>query len=203
MEPVPQPKEHRKEQIMGAYIFSITLFLHISGVLVLFAALVLEWISLRQIRDAARPEQVHSSMAIVKGTSKAGGPAILTILVTGVYMTVTEVGWTPWIVTTILAVVLASLLAMRITAPRMKALGRALGASGGSPAPFTSSLADDRLIWFSVQTRLALLLGIVLLKTTTPGWGVSLLIVGLAVALGFVSTLPLARQLGAQRGSAD
>jgi len=161
--------------------YSIALFLHIVGALVLFAMLALEWISLRQIRVARLAEQVHPWLGILNGSSKAGFPSMLVTVVTGVYMMVVVWGRTPWLVTTIGALVLMIILA-RAAAPRLKALGQAYGS------------VNDSLLWASIQTRAAIALGIVFLKVAKPDWAGSLLTVGGAIVLGVVSTLLVSRR---------
>lgn len=182
---------------------SIALFLHIAGALGYFAMLALEWASLRQIRSATRPEQARAGMGMLRSTNKLGFPCMLTIVVTGTYMMLTEVGWAAWILVTIGALVLVIALFVSVSAPRLKSLARTLGPQNEAMSPQFANLANDPLLWISVQTRLAIILGIVLLKTTTPGWGGSLLIIGMAVVLGIASALPMVRRERAQRASAD
>lgn len=160
--------------------YSIALFLHIVGALVLFAALILEWIGLWQIRSTVLSEQVRAWLGVLRGAHKAGFPSMLMTVITGVYMMVMW-GWTPWLVTTIGALVLMIVLA-RVAAPRMKALGLSLGA------------VDDPFLWVSVQTRAAVALGIVFLKIAKPRSVDSLLTLGVAVVLGIVSALLMSRR---------
>jgi len=161
--------------------YSIALFLHIVGALVLFATLALEWVSLQQIRTERFSEQVRTWMDILKGASKAGFPSMLATVVTGIYMMVAVWGWAPWLVTTIGALILMIVLA-RAAAPRLKALGQSLMA------------ISNPLLWVSVQTRAAIALGIVFLKVAKPDWVGSLLTIGGAVVLGVVSALLMSRR---------
>jgi len=161
--------------------YSIALFLHIVGALVLFATLTLEWVSLRQIRTARFAEQVPPWLGALNGSSKAGLPSMLTTVVTGVYMMVVVWGRAPWLVTTVGALVLMIVLT-RAAAPRLKALGQSFEA------------VNDPLLWVSIQTRAAIALGIVFLKVAKPDWTGSLLTVGGAVVLGVVSALLMFRR---------
>jgi len=160
--------------------YSIALFLHVVGALVLFATLILEWISLRQIRSTTLSEQIRTWLGVLRGASKAGFPSMLMTVITGVYLMVVW-GWTPWLVTTIGALILMIFLA-RVTIPRLKALGQSLGA------------VDDPFLWVSVQTRVAIVLGIIFLKIAKPDWIGSLLTIGTAVVLGVVLALLMPRR---------
>jgi hypothetical protein len=170
--------------------YSIALFLHIVGALGLSVALGVEWTGLRQIRNAALPEQVRVWTGILKGTNKVGLPSMLMMVVTGIYMTATVWGRTPWLVVTMVALVLMIALA-RAAAPRLKALEQSFIA------------ANDLLLWFSIQTRVAITLGIIFLKIAKPDLGGSLLTIGVAIILGIASALPMRRPVQAHEGSTD
>ena len=75
-------------------LYSIALFLHIVGALLLFVLLTIEGIALRQGFMAARLNRV------------LGPVSALTILVPGLYMTASQWGWKGWIVVGITAWVL-------------------------------------------------------------------------------------------------
>jgi len=171
-------------------IYSIALFLHVVGALVLFATLAFEWVGLRQIRSATLSEQVRAWLGVLHGAIKAGFPSMLATVVTGVYMMVVVWGQAPWLVTTIGSLVLMIVLA-RAAAPRLKAMGQSLG------------VVNDPLLWVSVQTRSTIALGIIFLKIAKPDWIGSLLTVGIAVVLGIVSALPATRGEHTQERTAN
>jgi hypothetical protein len=162
-------------------IYSIALFFHIVGALGLSVALGLEWTSLRQIHAATLSEQVGAWIRILRGTNKVGFPSMLMMVVTGIYMMAAVWGWMPWLVVTMAALVLVIILT-RVTASRLKALE-------SSPAAGT-----DSLLWFSVQTRVAIVLGITFLKIARPNLNMSLLTIGVAILLGIASVLPIFRR---------
>lgn len=171
--------------------YSLSLFLHIVGALVLFSALALEWVGLRHIRSATNSEHVRAWLSVIKGASRTGFPSMFVTVITGIYMMVTVWRWTPWLATTIGALILMIVLA-RVAAPRLKALGQFL------------ETVNDPLLWVSVQTRSAIALGIIFLKVTKPDWVGSLLTVGLAAVLGIVLALLMSRrQAQSQAISAD
>jgi hypothetical protein len=194
-------KEYRKEKIMS--IFSIALFLHIVGALGVSVALGLEWIGLSQIRRSTVPQQIRAILGLVKSTTRFGFISMLTTFITGIYMVLTAVGWVPWILVVIGALMLAMVVARGLTAPRMAAIGRALATEKGPVSQTFHNLVNDPTLWISVQTRVAIVLAIIFLKIATPDLGRSLLTIGVAIVLGFVSALPKLRPLQVYEAPTD
>lgn len=184
-------------------IFAIALFLHIVGALGVSLALGLEWIGLSKIRRSNSAEEIRTLLGLVKSTSRLGFISMLITVITGIFMVLTAVGWVPWILVVIGALMLAMAIARAFTAPRMIAMGRTL-ASGQGPALQTiHNLLNDPILWISVQVRVAIVLGIIFLKIAAPGLGGSLLTIGAAIVLGFVSALPMLGPAQAHKASTD
>jgi hypothetical protein len=172
---------------------SLALFLHISGALGMAAAIALEALGLQQLRTATMPVQAGAALRIMGGTRRLGFASMLAAVLTGLYMTATGGGPTPWIYTTIGALVLLIGLT-GANGPRMAAAGRALARE---TAPLSSSFHDmlnHPLISISLYTRIAIILGIVFLKTTKPDWAGSLLTMGIAIVLGAATALLQSRR---------
>lgn len=174
-------------------IYSIALFLHITGALGLSVALGLEWIALRHIRSAALPDQVRPWMGVLKSTNSLGFPCMLAMVITGFYMMLAEWGETPWILATLGSLVLVIVLSVALTRPRMMAIGQTLAAEKGPLSAKFHDLANGSLLWTSIQTRMAIVLGIVFLKVVKPDAFGSLLVFAVAVVVGIVSALPMFR----------
>src|SRR5574342_1005516 len=100
-------------------IFSIALFLHIVGALGVSVALGLEWIGLSQIRRATVPAEIGAFLRVVQSTTRFGFISMLSTVITGIYMVLAAVGWTPWILVVIGALILVIVLTRVLTAPRM------------------------------------------------------------------------------------
>ena len=181
--------------------YSIALFLHIAGVLGLSVSLGLEWTGLRQIRNAVNPEQVRGWMGILKGGRKFGMAAMLTAVITGLYMMYTAWNGEAWIWVSIGSLALVIILALVLTGPRMKAMGQALMMGKGALTKAFYSAANNSLLWVSIQTRVALALGIVFLKITKPDLAGSLITIGAAIVLGVASVVPLPRGEQAPAGT--
>jgi hypothetical protein len=107
---------------------------------------------------------------------------------------VTYWGGEAWIIVTVGSLVLVIALAQVVTTPRMAAIGQALVTEKGPFSKTFHSLANHPLVWISIQTRVAIALGIVFLKVTKPDLGGSLLTIGVAIVLGLASALYLPRR---------
>jgi hypothetical protein len=183
--------------------YSITLFLHIVGALGFFVALGLEWTGLSQIRSAMTLDQVRAWMGILKNVRKVGFVSMATTVVTGVYLMLTAWGGEAWIIVTVGALVLVIALAQVVTAPRMAAVGQALVMGKGSLSKTFYGLANHPLLSASIQTQMAIALGIVFLKIAKPDLGGSLLTIGVAIVLGLASSLYMPRRERVQAKPAD
>ncbi|NIM50213.1 MAG: hypothetical protein GTO22_13335 [Gemmatimonadales bacterium] len=142
-------------------------------------------------------------MGILKSTNKVGFPSMLTTVITGVYMMLIMWGRAPWTMVTIGSLVLVIVLSVALSKPRMMAIGRALATKKGPVSQTFQNLVNDPILWISIQTRVAIALGIVFLKIAKPDLAGSLLTIGVAIVLGLASTLPVPRRERAQAGPAD
>ncbi len=182
--------------------YAIALFLHIVGALGFAVALGLEWAGLWQIRSANAPDQVRPWMGVLKGTRKVGFASMLTTVLSGLYMMATYWGAVAWLIVVVGALVLVIVLSLVLTGPRMVTIGRDLATEKGLLSPTFYSLANHPLLWISIQTRVAITLGIVFLKVVKPDLAGSLLTIGVAIVLGLASTLAMLRREQVQERSA-
>ena len=118
---------------------------------------------------------------------------MLAILISGFYMMATAWGVVAWITVTLGALVLVIVLSLVLTRPQMAAIGHALASEKGQSLQTIHSLANHPLLWISIQTRVAIALGIVLLKTVKPDLSGSLLFISVAIVLGLASALLMRR----------
>ena len=162
--------------------YAIALFLHSVGALGLFVALGLEWTSLLQ-RRATSAEQARERMRIAAGVRGVSGASLATLLLSGLYLTATVWGGVAWIAVALAAMVLLAVLGAALSGPRMAAIGQVVEHGPLAPVP-------DPLLWVSMQTRLAVALGIVFLMTFKPDLNGSLVTIAVAAVLGLVAALP-------------
>jgi hypothetical protein len=170
--------------------YTVGLFLHVVGALGLFAAVSLEWTILLHLRRATTAEQAREWLMVIAGLRRVYPAAFVLILLSGFYMTATAWGGTAWIGVALAVLLLLALVGATLTGVRMPAIGRAVAAETGPLSPSLRDRLRDPLLWTSVQTRAALLLGIVFLMTVKPDLGGALLTTGVAAVLGLASALP-------------
>ncbi len=179
-------------------LYSIALFLHIVGALGLFAALGLEWTSLRQLRRATTVEQARAWFDVLGLVRRIGPAALVAILLPGFYLMAAAWGWTGWIVVALAGMGLLAALGALNGVP-LAALGRELTTRQGTlAAPVRERLQHPRFVT-SIKTRVALVVGIVFLMTVKPDLGGALLTIGVAVVLGLVASVPAWRRERARR----
>jgi hypothetical protein len=179
---------------MSAY--SIALFLHLVGVLALFAGIGLEQTGLRQLRNAVSLAQVREWMTLLRGLRRLDAPAGLTVLASGGYLATHGAGHHAWVAAGIVGMVLMAVLGAAVGRPRLLAIARELAATDG---PVSSSLRrrlEDQVLRASAATRAALGLGIVFVMVVKPA-AVGVVIV-FAIALAVGATSALARGGGAR-----
>jgi protein-S-isoprenylcysteine O-methyltransferase Ste14 len=142
-------------------------------------------------------------MGILKGTNKMGFPSMLTTVITGIYMVLKVWGWVPWILVVLGALVLIIVLSTALTKPRMVAIGRTLAMEKGPFSQTFHNLVNHPVLWISLQTRVAIALGIIFLKIAKPDFFGSLLTIGAAIVLGVASALPMRLPMRVQKRPAD
>src|SRR5882672_1117093 len=135
-------------------IYSVALFVHIVGALVLFVLLTVEGISLRQGFMAARLNRI------------LGPISALTILVPGAYMIATQWGWKGWIVVGIVAWILIAV------------AGAATGIS------LMAGRINIRAAALSWSIRVGTAVGVVFVMTVKPDLALSATAVVAGAAIG-------------------
>src|SRR6202022_3591676 len=85
-----------KEKTMTLY--SIALFVHVVGALLLFVTLTVEGVALRLLHRTAATEAAPGAGALLKVNRIVGPLSALGVLIPALYMTATRWGWVAWIV---------------------------------------------------------------------------------------------------------
>src|SRR5262244_786529 len=110
----------------------IIVFLHVAGMLGLFATLAIEGVSLRALRRAASYEQAREWAGVWTLLVPLGVPSVLVVLASGIYLATTlglwEFGWVEVAVPTLVLVAVAG----GIVGPRRNRLRKAIATNAGA-----------------------------------------------------------------------
>jgi len=160
--------------------YSSVVFLHVTAAIGLFAALVIEWMSLRLLQRSASYEQGRESMAVWGLVAKVGGPATLVALASGIYLARSISAWNrSWVavaIPTMIVIAIAGVPSARIR----KRLAKLIAVNAGRLPDELRTQLTPRTWTASLRVRTALLLGLVYEMTAKPTEGV-LAIVAFAV----------------------
>jgi hypothetical protein len=171
-------------------VYSISLFLHIVGALGLFAAFGLEWASLNGLRRATVAGQAREWARLLGAPRFVGGPAALTLLVTGIHLSATRWGPQGWIVVGLAGMVVIAVLGAAVSGRRAGAIARTLPAGDGPISAALGQLLHDPVLRLSLALRTSLFLGVVFLMSTKPGTAGALAAMGVALLLGLAAARP-------------
>jgi hypothetical protein len=155
-------------------LYSIALFLHVVGALLVFVTLTVEGIALRQLRRATAMEAAHAAAASLRLNRIVGPLSALGVLVPGLYMTATTWGWVAWIVVALVSYVAIAVLGA-VNGIRIQALERSQALLTGIRNP---------IFLISWLTRVGIALGIVFLMTVKPAAAAAVLAILLAATAG-------------------
>jgi hypothetical protein len=168
--------------------YHLALFIHILGAFGLIAAITLEAIGLRGLRQATRREEALVWLGISRNLVMRLAPASLAlILVTGLYMMATAWGWQGWILAGLTGLVLLAVVGALGTGKRMARIGPAIGqAPAGAVSDGLRRTLRDPILLASLGTRLAIVLGVAFVMTVKPSGVVALVVVLLAATVGLL-----------------
>lgn len=175
--------------------YSFVLFVHITAVLGLSAALSFEVLSLFHLRRASTLTEGRRWIAPVPGLPLIAAGSLLVIFFSGIYlamrMSAFELAWPK--VTLGALLLIASLGA--VTGRRMRAIRRACADTKAINSELLRRLQDP-FLKISLGIRIAVVLGIVLLMAAKPELWESISVVGTSVVLGLLSSLLAWRRSG-------
>ncbi|MBA3317238.1 MAG: hypothetical protein H0T50_04010 [Gemmatimonadales bacterium] len=166
---------------------SLVLFVHIASSMGLFAALGIEGASLLQLRRASEPARLEAALSGYRWVRPVGGAGMMGTILSGAYLASTAWGWrTAWIDVALGGVVLLAVMGGTMTGLRIARLQKGVrdGTVGLPGLP-----ARDPVLWLSFRTRVAILIGILFLMATKPGWQGSFVAMAVAVAAGLLASL--------------
>ena len=176
-------------------LYSLVLFVHITAMLGLCAALSLEVLSLFHLRRASTLTDISRWIEPVPRLPLVTGGSALVIFFSGVYLAIRMSAFeAAWPKVTVGALLLIAPLGA-LTGRRMRAIRRACADANAINSELLSRLQDP-FLKISLGIRIAIFLGIVLLMAAKPGLWESIGIVGTSVVVGLLSSLLAWRRSG-------
>ena len=158
------------------------------GVLALFIAIGLEWLTTLRMRAAQSTAQVREWGRISNANDKVFPISSILILAAGLYMTFTVWGFShAWIDVSLVELIVVSALGPTIAGRRLKAIHTAVETTPDGPLPASLQKAiDDPVLWMYMQITPMIALGIVCLMTVKPDWMGALAVAIVFPVVGFI-----------------
>ena len=174
-------------------IYTIVLFLHVSGAIGYFVSIGTWLFGLVSLRRAQRVEQVRLLTALILASSNLVVGSIVVLGIAGFYMAITVWGiQATWIVVATVSFLLLIPLGLLIIGPRIQIIAKEAREAPDGPLPETLAMRSrDPALSAGLSVYVGVLLGIVFLMTNKPPLDVSILAMVVATALGLVSGLLL------------
>jgi hypothetical protein len=168
--------------------YDVVLFVHLLGVVTLFAAFGIFQLGGARLRRAATVDHLRLWLGLLRATTATFPIALLVILAAGLYLA--DDAWsfsTPWVVVAFVAVVVMLAVGGVVIGRGLNRLGAAAAGAGDGPVPATMRrLVSDPATWVSSLALNGMAVGVLWLMATKPGWGGS---VGVVAALTVAGAL--------------
>jgi len=169
-------------------LYSLVLFVHVIAVLGLCVVLSFEALSLFHLRRVSTTTEVRRWLEPVPGLPWVAMGSMLVIFFSGIYLAAQISAWSmAWPKVTIGALLLIAPLGA-VTGRRMRAIRRACSDAKAINSELLSRLQDP-FLKISLGIRIAVFLGIVLLMATKPELWASVIVVGISIILGLLSSV--------------
>jgi hypothetical protein len=168
-------------------LYSVVLFVHVASAFGISAALSLAIVTLSRLRRATTVSEARLWVEFAPGVPALAIIALVFLLLSGIYMTAQMGGWTlAWPKVALGALILIGPLGA-VTGRRLRAIQIACAATTPNESDIFAKLRDPFLV-YSMNMRIALVLGILLLMTAKPELRESMGIIVSCIFLGLVSS---------------
>jgi uncharacterized membrane protein SirB2 len=168
-------------------LYTVSLFVHMIGLISMFGALVMLQHGGRRLRASTTWQEAGTWSALLSPVPSmflAGG---VFLLASGLYMTHEQ--WTystPWVVVAMVSVVLFLILGAVLMAPRFARIRKTASELRGAMSEDGRAQVTAPALWSTIFAMNGGALGIVWLMSTKPGWAGS---IGIPIALMVVGAL--------------
>lgn len=168
--------------------YSVVLFVHVLGVVLLFAAFSATQLGGARLRRAESTEHARLWLGLLAVSGPMFGVAFLLIVAAGLYMTNDLWGFsTSWIVVALVTVGIMLVVGTGVVGRGLSKMGTtAATAPDGPLSPELQAVIQDRAVWTSLFTMNGFGVGVLWLMTTKPGWTESIVVI---LALGLIGAI--------------
>lgn len=169
-------------------LYTISLYVHIVGALVLFSAVGIEWLCLTNLRKSGTREAVRSWLGNFLLLKKIFGIAFLLLLLSGLYMMFDLWQSAAFAIFGIVGLIALSISGRFLSGKRMAVIG-AEAFKNESESPLSALLfkVRDKFLWESFLIRTFTAFGIVFLMTFKTNLADSTIVILTAIFLGYLS----------------
>ena len=168
---------------------SLTLFVHVVGMLTLFVGLGLEWAGLDGLQRSITREQALPWLRLVVMVPRVSGIAVAAIVVSGFYLGA-RVGvlGNDWMRASYGALLLMAIVSGPVSRSPMRALKRVADVPADGTVALRAAAANP-ILRLSLRIRVGFGLAIVFLMIAKPAAGESLLVLALAAVVTIATSL--------------
>lgn len=176
-------------------VYTAVLYSHLLGALALFIGYGIEWTASSLFRNASSTEQVRAWLRVFKVSPPLSGAGLGVLLLSGGYLAslsgAMKQGWIP---ATLLAIGIALILGFAFILPRMSKIRKLLPSLNEPISTELRARLADPSLQSAIRIRVLLAAGIVYLMAAKLPFRPSLLALAVALALGFLFSLPVLRR---------
>jgi hypothetical protein len=174
--------------------YNIVLFLHVAGALGIGAGAYMTLFGLWNLRRAQTVDQARTTLGMINLSGPILGASALVNILTGLYMTTTSNLWqAPWIIVTIVTLVLY-IIAGAVMGTRRAAIDKLIKEMPDGPLPQDVAMRIlDPVFGTATYMMMGLLAGIIFLMTVKPLLNIAIIGVLVAVILAALASLSLRR----------
>ena len=168
--------------------YSIVLFLHITGAVGIFIGIGLEWFIVSNFKRVATTEQAQQWTNSFKVLPPTFGISGVLILLPGIYMSAEIWGMNAWVISGLALYIFLAVFGSVVVAKNVGAIREALNSEGENLSDAIRAKIKAPILTESLKMRSMLALSIIFMMTIKPDWTITIVSVGIAVAIGFMLT---------------
>lgn len=182
-------------------LYTLALFVHVCGVISLFASLGALVFGTVALQRARRIEQVRALAGLMIASGNVAAGTIILLGIAGFYMALTAWGISAsWIIVATISFILLAPWGLLIFDPRIRAIAKLTrDMQDGALSDVLAARTRDPMLGTGLCVYVACLFGIVFVMTNKPAAGESILAIVIAVAIGMLTSLPLWSSAHVQR----